>query len=267
MPYSALISRKTPGLVALLLDDSASMGENLPGTSDAKWKWVARLLGFILKILLSRSTEMRGGTAIIKPRYYVHTVLYGSHPQLWGAECMDIEAAINKYTREGNSLGLGGKLLGTDGAGGFGFVHGYLARAVADEKFRESFPPMVFHLTDGESQTDASQIAEQIKQLATADGNVLIVNAYIGTRTNLSYQGPQDFPGYLTTDEVGTNRDNLRLFHMSSVMPDTIHRNLKQDGIFPNIRAGSRLFFDVRSKGMLQHCIQVIGSMDSRAVR
>jgi len=117
------------------------------------------------------------------------------------------------------------------------------------------------------SHTDASAVAEQIKQLTTNDGNVLIVNAFIGTQTNLSYKGPEDFPGYTTEQEAGSSEDNIRLFNMSSVMPETIFRNLVDDGIFPNLRPDARLFFDVRTKEMLKHVIQVVGSIGSRADR
>lgn len=126
---------------------------------------------------------------------------------------------------------------------------------------------MVLHLTDGESQTDASAVAEQIKQMATTDGNVLLVNAYIGTQTSLNYQGPEDFPGYVDIAEAGPRDDNMRMFSMSSVMPESIRANLAVDTIFPKMRAGSRLFFDVRTKEMLMHVIQVVGSIGSRAVR
>jgi hypothetical protein len=50
-------------------------------------------------------------------------------------------------------------------------------------------------------------------------------------------------------------------------MPDTIHQNLVADGIFPKLRSGSRLFFDVRTKEMLKNVLQVVGSIGSRAAK
>jgi hypothetical protein len=96
--------------------------------------------------------------------------------------------------------------------------------------------------------------------LSSNDGNVLLVNAYIGTSTQLNYKDQNDFPGYLDEQEVGPNNDNLRLFRMSSVVPGTMRQNLINDGIFPAIRENVRLFFDVRTKEMLKHVIQVVGS-------
>jgi len=42
---------------------------------------------------------------------------------------------------------------------------------------------------------------------------------------------------------------------------------LLNDGIFPQLREGARLFFDVKTKEMLKHVIQVVGSIGSRSNR
>lgn len=267
MAYDKKISRAEPGLIGVNVDDSGSMVEKLPGTQDEKYKWVERDFGFILKEMLAKSTEMKGQTAVIKPRYYVHTIRYGGTPQLWGEEEMDIQATVEKYTQAGNSLGLGGNLGGTDTKASFEKTYEYLQRAVGEDRFRNSFPPMVFHISDGQSWTDPLPVADSIKQLSTRDGNVLLVNAYIGTQTSLNYKGPEDFPGYCSPQEAGPNSDNLRMFNMSSEVPETIRQNLIDDDIFPNMRQGARLFFDVRTKEMLKNVIQVVGSVGSRADR
>ena len=88
---------------------------------------------------------------------------------------------------------------------------------------------------------------------------------HIGTRTSLNYKGPDDFPGYVEEAEAGPSPDNIRLFNMSSQVPNSMRQNLIEDGIFPQLRPGARLFFDVRTKEMLKHVIQVVGSQGSRA--
>jgi len=264
MAHEKKISRTNPGLIVLLLDDSESMGWKLLGTSDPKYKWVETYCGVIFDELLARSTESTGKDTIIKPRYYILVIKYGSNPQLWGSAETDIETAVKLFTNDGNSMGLGGLLGATDAKAAFGMVYDHLQQILAGERFRNSFPPMVFHLTDGESQTDAKPEAEKIMQLSTNDGNVLVVNAYIGTQTNLNYKGPEDFPGYIDVSEAGSSRDNIRLFEMSSEAPEAVQANLKADGIFPKIRPRSRLFFDVRTKEMLKHTIQVVSSIGFR---
>jgi hypothetical protein len=267
MSYEQKVSREKPGFVFFLLDDSGSMQDVLAGTTDPRFKWVERYFGIILMELMARCNDLVGATTKIKSRYFMRTLLYGSAVQPWGNGEMDIQAAVEAFTKAGTTLGLGGKLSGTDAAAAFVQARDALQGIVTAERFRRSFPPLLFHLTDGESQTDARPIAEEIKRLATDDGNILIVNAYIGTQTNLNYQGPEDFPGYVEAADVGANPDNLGLFEMSSVMPDTIHQNLVADGIFPKLRSGSRLFFDVRTKEMLKNVLQVVGSIGSRAAK
>jgi hypothetical protein len=265
--YMKLCRRAEPGLIVFVLDDSGSMADCLEGTTDPKGLYAERIIGIILMELLKRSTEMKGDTPEIKSRYYLYVIVYGSHPQIWGSGEMDIQSIVEAYAKAGNSFDLGGKLGGTDSAAAFQMAYQYLKEAVVSERFRSSFPPMVFHLTDGMSSTDATPYAEKIQQLSTDDGNVLIVNAYIGTETDLPYKGPEDFPGYVNLSDVGSNEDNIKMFNMSSEMPPSIRQNLIDQGTFPNIRERAHLFFDVRTKDMLKHAIQVIGSINSQKDR
>lgn len=265
--YQKKISKANPGLIQFLLDDSGSTADSFPGTTDPVFKWNERYVGIMLKELLARSTEVQGGQAKIKPRYYTSFIEYGTRPNIWNEEVMDIEATVKQYTEGDNSLGLGGLLGGTDAEAAFKKAYEILSNAVKTEKFKNSFPPMLFHLTDGLSATDATQVANKIEQLSTSDGNVLVVNAFIGTQTSLKYKDPEDFPGYTTEQEAGPSPDNIRLFNMSSEMPEAIYMNLVDDGIFPKLRKSSRLFFDVRSKEQLKNVIQVVGSIGSRSDR
>lgn len=262
--YQKKVERAHPELIVMLMDDSGSMAGSLAGGSDTRYEWVERYSGIILKELLARSTEVSGESHSIKARYYLDVIKYGSKVDCWSDEEMDIGEAVKQFASAGGSFGLGGHLSGTDAASAFQTALTRLQSAIVKDRFKSSFPPIVFHLTDGESATDAEPYARQIMNLSSSDGNVLIVNAYIGTSTALNYQGPNDFPGYLTEQEVGSNPDNLRLFNMSSVIPNSIRQNLIDDGIFPVIRENARLFFDVRTKEMLKHVIRVVGSGGSR---
>jgi len=265
--YDKKISTKQPGLVLNALDDSESTSSPFPGTTDSIYTWIERFTKFNTKEMMNRSTDISGGEGKIKPRYFISNVLYGSLPEVWGEPIMDIQSVIKKYAEDGNSFGLGGLKGGTDAEAAFKKAYEILKEAVKDPRFKDSFPPMLFHLTDGLSATDASPIAEKIKELSTSDGNVIIVNAFIGTETSLEYTDQEDFPGYTTEEEAGPSPDNIRLFNMSSEMPEAIYNNLVNDCIFPQLRENSRLFFDVRTKEMLKHTLQVVGSIGSRADR
>lgn len=270
MYYQRKVERGHPALIQMVLDDSGSMSTSMAGTTDARYQWVERYSGIILKELLARSMEVSPqGTPNVKARYYLDVIKYGSSAEVWNKnsskdEEIDIGEAVKKFGDDGGSFGLGGNLGGTSTAVAFQLALQRLKNALQKERFKDSFPPIVFHLTDGESHDNAESFAQQMMQLISTDGNVLVVNAFIGTNTALNYKDPSDFPGYLTEQEVGNNPDNLRLFHMSSIMPETMQQNLINDGIFPNIRKNVRLFFDVRTKEMLKHVIQVVGSGGSR---
>ncbi len=264
MPYQQLASRKHPVPVCLILDDSGSMRDNLPGTQDAAFKYVERYVGIILKELLSRSSDLNGTTPVIKPRYYILVIIYGCTPRVWGTGLMDIEAAVNLFTSSGGSLGLGGNSGGTETGKALELAFNILSKEVQKEKFKDSSPPFILHLTDGASNRDPSFAAESLKQISSSDGNAILVNGYIGAQTNLSYQGPNDFPGYTHESEAGTSVHNLRLFRMSSIIPEPIRLNLIEEGIFPSIKQGAKAFFDVRSKESLKKVIQTVGSTPSK---
>ena len=134
MSYEKMISRADPGLIVMLLDDSASMADDLPGTSDPKYKWVERYCGIILNDLLERSSDVKGNDVVVKPRYYIHVIKYGSTPELWGSQEMDIQSAVEMFSQCGNSLGLGGSLGGTQLAASYAeYVHLKDYRKIPDE--------------------------------------------------------------------------------------------------------------------------------------
>ena len=264
MPYERKVDRAHPTLIQMILDDSGSMEKPLPGSGEPRYQLVEKYASTILTELLARSTELAGSTPTVRPRYYIDIIKYGTQVEPWSSDALDIENAAKKFDQEQGSFGLAAKLEGTDAAGAFQAAYERLEVMINNGRFRDSFPPMIFHLTDGESATDASAVAQKISALSTSDGNLLLVNAFIGTQTSLLYSGPEDFPGYVTEAEVGPNEDNLRLFRMSSIIPEAIRQNLMNDGIFQKIRAGARLFFDVRTRIMLKHVLAVVGSSGSR---
>lgn len=102
----------------------------------------------------------------------------------------------------------------------------------------ESFPPVVFNITDGEA-TDCDgeelrTVAEQIRSLATADGNVLLVNIHIATAADMR---PLLFPE--PSEEHYANRYASLLYDCSSTMPEPFHaaiRELKGAGALPPFR-------------------------------
>ena len=102
-----------------------------------------------------------------------------------------------------------------------------VAEWCAREENRESFPPLVFNVTDGEA-SDANyemlrSAAHRLKNTGTADGKTLFVNVHISSDTN---QPPLIFP---TINEVPISiRHAHLLMDMSSIMPEQLHPYIQE---------------------------------------
>ena len=99
-------------------------------------------------------------------------------------------------------------------------------------RHRQSFPPIVVHITDGESQDgDPVPYADALRSLATDDGNVLLFNCHL----SMTAAEPFMFPA----SEEGLPDVLARvLFRMSSVLPEPFYRLATSEGLplQPNAR-------------------------------
>lgn len=111
----------------------------------------------------------------------------------------------------------------------------------ADPAHAESFPPIVFNITDGEA-TDCDDrelctVAEQIKALQTSDGNVLLINIHIAASDTSQ---TVFFPSAEEADYP--NRYATVLYDCSSPMPEVFNeaiREAKGPGALPPFRGMS----------------------------
>jgi hypothetical protein len=86
----------------------------------------------------------------------------------------------------------------------------------------ESFPPVVFNITDGEcsdcSAEELRSITQQIRNLKTADGDVLLINIHLGSGCS---RRAVIFP---SADEIDPDDHYMRLLaDCSSVMPEAFN--------------------------------------------
>lgn len=105
----------------------------------------------------------------------------------------------------------------------------------------ESFPPVIFNITDGEA-TDCEDdellaVCDQIKALSTNDGNALLINIHIAA-------GDTQHPVFLPDLEEAkyTNRYASLLYECSSEMPAVFNetiREVKGPGSMPPFRGMS----------------------------
>ncbi len=117
----------------------------------------------------------------------------------------------------------------------------FVAAWCADPTHAESFPPVVFNITDGEA-TDCEDdellaVSDQIKALRTTDGPVLLINIHI---SNCDDNRTIFFP---SADEADyPNRYASLLYECSSEMPrvfDDAIREAKGPGALPPFRGMS----------------------------
>lgn len=86
-----------------------------------------------------------------------------------------------------------------------------------------SFPPTVIHITDGESTDgDPTNTAENIKKLATNDGNVLLFNLHFSSNRAIPISYPDNESGL--PDQYAQ-----MLFRISSTLPDHIRDAAKKE--------------------------------------
>jgi hypothetical protein len=111
----------------------------------------------------------------------------------------------------------------------------YIAHGILAEWIRghpHSFPPIVVHITDGESQDgDPIPYAEAIRKLSTSDGNVLLFNCHLSSTAADPFMFPSKPEGL--PDKLAR-----MLFEMSSVLPERFHRYAAEEGF--ELQAGAR---------------------------
>lgn len=79
-----------------------------------------------------------------------------------------------------------------------------------------NYPPVIINLTDGiATDGDPAQVAQQITQVSTTDGNALLFNVHI---TNLK-ASPVMYP--VSESELPNDQYARQLFRMSSIIPET----------------------------------------------
>ena len=87
---------------------------------------------------------------------------------------------------------------------------------------RYSFPPMVFHITDGDyndaHEAELLDIAQRIMQTHTEDGNTLLFNIHLSSDIDDNCHEIFPHAKKFTTDR----RDRALLFKMSSIIPKSL---------------------------------------------
>lgn len=244
MAYTAAIQRSDPTAFLFLVDQSGSMGDTMSGEK-TKAQFVADVLNRTLMTLVTRCTKSEG----VRDYFDIGVIGYGNSGATSGFSGSLGGQVLNPISSiEANPLRVEDrKKKVDDGAGGLveqtikfpvwflpvsnGGTPMRAAITKAAETLVEwcdqhpnSYPPTVLHVTDGESTDgDPEELAEMLKQIGTADGQVLLLNLHVSTNE----AAPTKFPA---SDAGLPDTYAQLLFRMSSQLPDHLIRFAREKG-------------------------------------
>ena len=206
MVYSAEISRTNPSCFLFLIDQSGSMADSFPGeVQKRKADGVADAINKLLQELVIRCAKEEG----VRDYFYVGVIGYGAMVgsafggTLIGKDLVPVSELANAPAR----IEERNKKV-DDGAGGLvdqkvrfpiwfdPTANGGTPMCQALQQARESiqrfisqhgncFPPVVIHITDGES-TDGDPIGAMraLTDCSSTDGNALLFNVHVSSNPN-----------------------------------------------------------------------------------
>ena len=258
MPYTAEISRRQPGCLFFLIDQSTSM--NLPFGGGDETSRAERLTGAInrfLQELVVRCTKSQDEG--VRPYFDVGVFGYGSEsfgPVLGGV--LEDQALVSIRAVAEHPLRLATVVEALpDGDGGFveaeirfpvWFELDALGKTPMCEALQRayeilqpwtaqhptSFPPLVFNITDGEATDgDPREAATALRALATEDGELLLFNVHISSSAEPPVLYP-DAPDHLPDDFA------RQLFEMSSPLPSSFRDKFRAENYA--VGEGARAF-------------------------
>jgi hypothetical protein len=245
VPYAAEISRTNPTCFVFLVDQSGSMQEPFAGQADKrKADGVADAINRLLQNLVLKCAKGDG----IRDFFHVGLIGYGGRVASMFGGGLAGQTLVPVGRVAHNPLRVEQRTRKVDdGAGGvfdqkFKFPVWFEAKPAGKtpmcaalataKKYLEGFlgehpdayPPLVINITDGEaSDGDPMPAAQELRNLASSDGNVLLFNAHISDkRTN-----PLEFP----SEEAGLpDKFAQLLFRMSSPLPPKLLEAARADG-------------------------------------
>lgn len=246
--YEARISRSHPASFIILIDQSGSMQEPtlFLNRKMAKSEAVALTVNMLVSELLSRSKREDGY------RNYFDIAVLGYHGEqvqsLWsdsskifmkpgelaGAELERVPVEMERRLPDGRTVVsvVNQKIWVRPYAGGRTPMFSALTECYrlceqwcACKAHRQSYPPTIFNITDGESSDgddrQLEQIAASIRRLGTEDGNALLINIHISSDTT---ERPVLFAA--SESELPDQRYARLLYRMSSQMPSVYDESI-----------------------------------------
>ncbi len=206
MSYSAEISRNNPTCFLFLIDQSGSMNDSWSGdASKKKADGLADIINRLLQELVLRCAKAEG----VRDYFHVGVIGYGAQvgPAFGGGLASQSLVPISQVGEMPANIEERSKKV-DDGAGGLieqkvrfpvwftpvanGGTPMRQAFSIAIKtasqflsQHQDCFPPIVLHLTDGESTDgDPSDLMQELTSLNSTDGNVLLFNYHISSSSS-----------------------------------------------------------------------------------
>lgn len=265
MSYNAEISRVNPGLFGIIIDQSGSMGE--------KWKQVTKSVGTadavnnILRSIIDKNTKGEN----ILDRFEIFVLGYGNPEVDSAIDAIDIsdypvklsvleskktitQKSITKIIKEPDGVGgiiettktvevkvatwvVPNASYGTPGKAAFEKAKEIIENWIGSHP--ASFPPILINITDGQfTDGDPTPVTNDIQNLKTQDGNVLVFNIHISSDNDDDDNGLM-FPNFeyvLPSDPFVQ-----MLFDISSTLTPGMISAAREKG-FANVKDNSRGF-------------------------
>lgn len=256
MTFTAEISRSNPTALLFLVDQSGSMDDKM-SSGRSKAQQVADVLNRTLATLITRCTKSEG----TRNYFDIGVIAYGANGAYNGFkgdlsssilhQISAIEASPLKIEERKKKVddGVGGIIeqsikfpvwFEPHASGGTPMCKAITK--VAEELVTwcdthpDCYPPTVLHITDGESTDgDPEQLASQLRQIQTNDGEVLFFNLHVSS----SGTNPIEFPASETS--LPDTYAKL-LFRMSSQLPEHLIRFAQEKGFTVGMESRGFMF-------------------------
>lgn len=248
MAYEAEISRRSPGLFIFLLDQSRSMSRKITGSGHSKAVEACDAINRQLNELINRCTKSEG----IRPYFDIGVIGYGY--KSGEARGLISEKPISITELENHILKMEKRAEVIDGeaieiefpiwfepvasydtpmTGAFKIAKDWVESWVAEHL--NSFPPVIINIGDGgSSDGDPKEVAREIMDIKTEDGNVLIWNCHLSEKD----ERPISFPKIEL--ELPEDKHARSLFEISSEIPDPMVAIAKEE--FSNVESGCKAY-------------------------
>ena len=219
MSYTAEISQSNPTCFLFLVDQSGSMRKRFgPQANCTKAEGLADTINRLVSALVARCEQ---GEYILD-RYYLGLIGYGDDVELG----FPVDALAGEVLQPVSRVGcnplrsvdaydvwLDPKSKSEHTRMCLAFQAAYQTLTSFIAKYPACYPPIVINITDGKADDgDPTPMAMALQQLASQDGNVLLMNVHISDSATIPVLFPADES--LLPDDYA-----LALFRISSLLP------------------------------------------------